>query len=238
MNAQLSKRTRSQVSEFRPRVEHLEDRLCLDCKFFLAGMDTLTITDGKRASNNVVAIEDDGTDGTGNIKVTCDGVTKSFDSINNVLVRTGKGNDSVTYRFMTDTLSAARLIDIELGRGNDRAWLMHDQLDLLCELKIAIDGEAGKDEVGVTSGIGLDKNFDLDINGGEGKDILGAAIYIVRPKIGAGFDVDINGDEHDDVLALTLENFEGAPGDGTVDGGLGFDTCTASPGVIVLNCEA
>lgn len=205
---------------FSPRVEALENRLCLDCTI-AADDGKLTIT-GDDAANTVSITHD----GNGNVAVVCDGdAAVNFSGIKEIEIDTLGGNDSVNLT-VTGELKKKLEVEMDLGDGDDTSSMLFGAI--AAKLALEADLGAGND----TLSVNLDQQIKskgqvrMEVTGGDGNDTWNLSANEVRTK--AKLQAQFDGGNGDDVL----QTFLGDPIDAKAhvqiqaSGGAGNDALT------------
>jgi hypothetical protein len=253
---------RQSPPRFSPRLEILEDRLCLSCTTTLVG-STLTIQATQHG--NTINMTDDG---SGTITVTCDtGAPASFGGVTNIVVSGGTGKDAVTYA-LTGTRSSNLQLDVTLTGGNDQfnanlsggglsAGTLTFNVDgggvannLILNaqnvniasgaaLQVTFNGAKGHDTIGANYSGVLNGSLAFKAIGGGGGDNLSADLTANSGSTGS-LQARVEDDAGNDNLALLVNdnsNFGGPSTLTTLDAVLVLghhDTWTASPLVTVI----
>ncbi|HMC66303.1 MAG TPA: hypothetical protein VKI65_15305, partial [Gemmataceae bacterium] len=175
-----SQRTRQSWLRFVPRLEALEDRSCPSCTTNLVG-NTLTVL-GDQAANTIQLTDD----GTGTIKITCDGgAEESFAGVTNIVLRSGASGDTVTYE-LTGDRSGELNLDIALQQGADQ-FNANLNASLLAGAKL-----------------------DITVNAGNGADTLNLTATNANVAAGAELGVTLNGNNAKDQTTFDFQgNIDG-----------------------------
>jgi len=156
----------------------------------------------------------------------------------------GDGNDTFK-ALLGDPMEAKAHVQIsaEGGAGNDAltvdATTFGTGADIAdgAKLQVHLEGGAGTDTLNASYEGEVAGMLQLHLSGGEDGDT--AVVNATTNATGKGkVQIHVNGDEGDDNLTLNLT----ATGDtkhvkAAIDGGLGMDTCVATPNVKKRNCE-
>lgn len=229
-------RPRRKLDGYSPGLEMLEGRQLLDCAIASNGR-TLAITGDE--GPNVVEITDDG---TGRVQATCDGLTKHATRVSRIVVKTSGGDDVVRYRLEGDLSRRVNLV-FDQGEGNDS--LSGEATGVAIRRGASIvasaKGGGGDDTIEALFEGVLDGTIRLLLDGGTGDDELFVSATIDEDDFSAaGFaGATLRGGPGDDVLTDEAidESFGGAVGRALLDGGPGFDDCSAPVGAAVRGCE-
>lgn len=213
-----------------PELEALEDRQLLSSYSVGAGPNVwgkalhiwgdIQYGASSQATDDIVAITDNGTGSPGNITFTLNGVTTTIgDYISCIKVETGGGKDNVTYTLTGDLQrNVQRAVWVDLGRGDDNfhAYAHHDLLgrDIFTRLDYA------------------PTLLDIEVAGGKGRDTLTMSAYGntgIKIHRNAMLNVLLDGGkgDHDLVTTNVIGELDGYLGLG-LSGGKGNDTVTAS----------
>ena len=181
---------------FLPRVESLENRLCLDCA--IAADDGKLTIEGDDAANTVSVTHD----GAGNVVVVCDGEPAlNFSGIKEIEIDTGGGDDSVNLT-VTGELKKQLEIDMDLGDGNDTSSMLFGAI--AAKLALEADLGAGND----TLSVNLDQQIkskghvQMEVDGEDGNDTWNLSANEVRTK--AKLQAQFDGGAGDDILQTFL----------------------------------
>ena len=174
----------------------------------------------------------------GNAKVDPNNPNAPLPSLNTELEASfdgGGGNDTILIGLLNVALSNPSQIVASGGDGNDRILIGMLNVAHPGGMNIVADGGAGNDELSLNFRGQLIGKLDVTLDGEEGNDAIDAVFNLVGQSDGT-LNATVNGGSGNDKLRLM---FFGARPQGklTVDGGTGKDTCQASPGVTVVNCE-
>jgi hypothetical protein len=165
----LHKATTKKRVNFRPSLDHLENRLTPTTFVNLSqGGHTLNITGDNHA--NTVDIQQDDTNNQ--LTVVADGHTVQFDSdqITNIKVNLKGGDDQFSYGLQSDFTNSKK-INIDLGKGNDQAQLnFFNDGNIKADLAINVLGGSGNDQLKASFGEVDDAKLTLNAFMGDGKD--------------------------------------------------------------------
>jgi hypothetical protein len=167
---------------------------------------------------------------------TLDRATELPRVVFNSIFRGGTGADALLVQ-ATDLVLADLKLDADLGAGRDSAAILLDGAELSGASSIGVLGGDDQDRVRVSlADLLLSGQLDLLLDVGAGND-RAAAVVQLRDGSDGHLVAAVNGGDGDDNLLLQIfgeNNVESA----VIDGGAGFDTCSATRNVTVINCEA
>jgi hypothetical protein len=155
------------------------------------------------------------------------------------------GND-ILQAFLGDPMEAKAHVQIsaEGGAGNDTltvdATTFGTGADIAdgAKLQVHLEGGDGDDTLNSSYEGEVAGMLQLHLSGGEGNDA--AVVNATTDVSGKGkVQIHVNGDAGDDALTLNLTSTGNSKHvQAAIDGGLGMDTCVATPNVKKRNCEA
>lgn len=216
-----------------PRLEGLEDRLCLASSVELFADGTLYIAGDNRSDFVQIADDGEGTVGVvGRLEFVGAGGYEDlsgnydvlFDNVNRIVVETFGGNDSISYT-LTDPLLTPRAVSLDLGSGNDAAAInvvgVHG-VDLFVEVDLGRGNDLFE---GNLVGDLLDAGVQFDVDGGTGNDDIEVVAYDLYLDGASGLDMILFGGGGHDVVIADLDFNPYSTGLVTVQvlGGLGND---------------
>jgi hypothetical protein len=218
---------------FRPRVESLENRLCLSVTVTTVALhhgNELKIVGDSAA--DTVNISDQG---NGHVDVTDGGgnALGSADDVHLIKFEGADGTDTVNYT-LVNTLTHSEAIELELGSGGGGTA----DLDLSkgvtgANLRVGVEGNTGDDSISVTLGSLSAAHVGLYLDGGAGSDdlsVTGAAANISADSAlrmalyGGRGDDSITGTFDGQILGRFSYDASGGSGDDTIVGNITIDS--------------
>jgi hypothetical protein len=214
---------------FTPRLETLGERWCPSVTIQANGSELRIEGNG---ADDAVTITDNG---QGQVTVTADGRTRTFNRIREIRVDTRGGNDTVDYQLTGSTTAQSR-VRIDLGNGTDTATVRAAGVRLGAEAEVEVNGGSGDDSITADYAVEVDSRFRLRLDGGNGNDTITANLALAAGSTGR-VEALAKGNEGDDRLTLNVTGTARRL-DAKIDGDAGFDRCAGTPNVRVEECEA
>jgi hypothetical protein len=122
------------------------------------------------------------------------------------------------------------------GDGNDAILIGMLNVAHPGGANIVANGGDGQDALSITFGGSLQGQLDVTLDGADGNDAIDAVFNLLGQGAGT-LNATLLGNAGNDKLRLLVVGPDRPRGKLLIDGGAGKDTCQASPGVTVVNCE-
>ncbi len=196
--------SRGRVSTgFRPRIEGLENRLCLSVTVASVAKPNgteLQIT-GDANANTINVVDS----GDGHVQVTdAEGkLLGAADNVRSIKLNAKGGGDAVSYT-LENTLTHAQSLFFDLGAGKDDLNLDLSQGLNGANLKVEVEGGDGADSIDALVGSLAAARLSLAFNGGAGKDAISITGTELHIDIDSALVAHISGNEGADTIESNL----------------------------------